>query len=523
MDSLLALQTEVLRKSQSSPETPRKVSTSLNFKNSNYSAIQLKPQLDTDEEDNLQKSKAILEAKAKFYERMKNSDGIGSDGSKRYLVDFEKKLLDDPEAVKKLKEQSSQNIFEESEKVFAPVHYQHLHENEARELGVGYFEFSLDEETRKVQMEKLKEMHSETKEKQFEKDYSERVRQIALAERLNKIRAKQNLQTSNVDRSLPSRDLSNSELSEKETQNEIKEARAEHGAKALASNREWDSRKRTLGEVIDEKIKRVRDERDPDFAPPSFYESEPCQKTNNISNVPGTGNFVSSLGNAMKSLEEMCDNGPKNIKSGLSLPRSGEIAGLVLGDSVQKRIIAENISDYVFVRGFGGAKAKDISERLSYSTSMKIKHVILTVGLNDALACLSDDVEFKVYFKKCVELIHQKFSPNIIQLGTLTPTKFQLSHVNQYVDRINDVIKCLFNEFQFPATNIQLLDVNAAYQMAISPICPDGIHPSTEGVMVLVQCYRQQFESSGIEINWHDDIKVRPNPMEERRKGHYDT
>ena len=423
--------------------------------------MKMKSHIDADEEDSLNKSKAILEAKAKFYDRMKNSDGIGSDGSKRYLVDFEKKLLDDPKAVEKLKEESTQDIFDESEKVFAPVHYQHLRENEARELGVGYFEFSLDEETRKAQMDKLKEMHSQTKEKQFEKNYAEKMRQVALAERLNKIRAKQNLATCNVDRKLPSREVDESNVEEKKHQEELKEMRAEHGAKAFASNREWDSRKRTLGEVIDEKIKRARNERDPDFAPPSLYESESSsEKASSISVLPGTGNFVSSSGNAMKSLEEMCDNGPKNIKAGLSLPRSGEIAGLVLGDSVQKRIMAENISDYVFVRGFGGAKAKDISERLSYTTATKIKHVILTVGLNDALACLSDDVEFKVYFKKCVQLIHQKFSPDIIQIATLTPTRFHSSHVNQFVDRINDVIKCLFNEFELGTTGLAKMKKN---------------------------------------------------------------
>ena len=530
MDSLLALQTEVLRKTREGEQSQQDKSRSdhLQFKNQSKSPVlsnlNVKQRVDNEDESDLANSKAMLEAKSSFYDKMQNSKGIGSDGSKRYLVDFESKILEDPSKVESLRKEGSSITFDEAEEIFAPVHYQHMRENEARELGVGYFDFSLDEETRQSQLGMLKDLHKETKAKQNQKDHQEKQRQAALQERLNKIRAKRNLplvkSDVDCDEKLP---LDKDETMEREINNEIEQNRLENKSNALSDKREWDSRKRTLVEVVDEKLKKLRDNRDPDFAPPSFYEdanesSSPKKSCNSIRNVPGTGAFVSSTGNAMKALESMYDNGPKNMKSGLGLPRDGDIAGLVIGDSIQKRVIAENISDYVFVRGFGGAKAKDLSERLSYSPSRQIKHVILSIGLNDALACSQDDLEFRVHFKKCIDLVHQKFCPQVLQIGTLTPTRGDSNHVNVYVERINNLIKALFNEFVYDGTSIQLLDVNAAFQMAIAPICPDGVHPSTEGVMVLVQCYRQQFEASGIEINWDQEVTVRAPPEKERKK-----
>ncbi|XP_063727821.1 uncharacterized protein LOC134855271 [Symsagittifera roscoffensis] len=527
MDSLFALETEVLQKSHAAKQQRNGVS-GLKFKNqenisvSSKSASTTRVMQTVDDSSDLKKSRAMLEAKTMFYEKMQNSKGIGSDGSKRYLVDFESKILEDTTKVEQLK-QKGEIVCEELEEVFAPVHYQHLREDEARELGVGYFEFSLDEDTRQNQLDMLKELHKETKGKQKTKEQEAKRRQIAIQERLNKIRAKKNLPLVEPNCSTEDRADNDKDYDNKESVSELHQNRAEHKANALNHNREWDSKKRTLAEVIDAKIKKAKEERDPDFAPPQIYQestsySSTSSYSNSIRNIPGTGSFVSSTGNAMKSIESMYDNGPKNLKSGLCLPREGQIAGLVIGDSIQKRVISENISNYVFVRGFGGAKAKDICERLSFTPVRKIKHVIFTIGLNDALACSHDDLEFRVYFKKSIDLVHQKFNPDVLQIGTITPTRGDLSHVNSYIDRINALIKELFNELSFQDTNMQLLDVHAAFQLAISPICQDGVHPSTEGVMVLVQCYRQQFEASGIEINWDQEVTVRQPPEKEKRK-----
>ncbi|KAL7677717.1 hypothetical protein ACOME3_003955 [Neoechinorhynchus agilis] len=73
------------------------------------------------------------------------------------------------------------------------VHYEHIRNDEVRELGVGYFAFSQDEEERGTQLKRFKELREETV-RQRELSVLEQIRSKAkMDERLNRIRRNRGL------------------------------------------------------------------------------------------------------------------------------------------------------------------------------------------------------------------------------------------------------------------------------------------------------------------------------------------
>ena len=310
MDSLLDLKTELYRKTQQMEKRKTEQAadgrskSSTPLPGSSRDKVKLrKPAVAPEEEADLKLSRKMLEAKASFYDRM-TTTGLGSDGSKRYLVDFEQKVLGDAEKVAELKTEHGDEIFDASEQVFEPMHYQHMRESEAREMGVSYFEFSLDEVTRKEQMKMLREMHAETKAKKKEKLATEEKRKGDVNERLNKIRGKFSLapqepEPVEVDEQLVSDD---EEMSKMEQNIE----RGVNKQRAAAQKRTWDvAKNKTMAELYDEKVKKSRDDRDPDFAPPNFYDNSNSfsEDRGSISNVAGSGELRHSGNDAMRFLE----------------------------------------------------------------------------------------------------------------------------------------------------------------------------------------------------------------------------
>ncbi|XP_069795996.1 coiled-coil domain-containing protein 174 [Narcine bancroftii] len=69
-----------------------------------------------------------------------------------------------------------------------PVHYEDIRQNEARELGVGYFAFARDESTRKKQIETLDMLREQTMDQRTKREKLKEKRKAMLNARLAKVR-----------------------------------------------------------------------------------------------------------------------------------------------------------------------------------------------------------------------------------------------------------------------------------------------------------------------------------------------
>jgi len=208
-----------------------------------------KTKVSRDEEIALAKSRAILEAKAKLYDEIMSNgemrvlaeDDGDDDNDKSFLVDFERKIFDKnvqppkieftdnfgrtrlvtPDEYERLKseerkqqtsrdERTSTNDVEQEiqrverlhrEKMRSKweaemeelrnkthVHYQDVLFDEKRDHGVGYYQFSTDDQKRTEQMTMLNDLRSQTKLEQMKFQHDQNQRQSTLSERLQKMR-----------------------------------------------------------------------------------------------------------------------------------------------------------------------------------------------------------------------------------------------------------------------------------------------------------------------------------------------
>jgi hypothetical protein len=223
-----------------------------------------KPTKEKDDPDDnlLAKSKEMLAKKSKFYEHMmKSASGSAAGGDDGYLVMFDQKKNEDLERDEELVEytdclgrtrqvtkaelnqlvKSDKDLYESAEtrkeqfkdnKVFSTtlnsinlgekfqeqrenwekqdekntfenfVHYQDLLYNEAREHGVGYYEFSTDSDRRKEQMEALEKIRKETLESQKKSQDLKSMRDKIISDRVNAARLRVRQRTG-VDVAIP--------------------------------------------------------------------------------------------------------------------------------------------------------------------------------------------------------------------------------------------------------------------------------------------------------------------------------
>uniref|UniRef100_A0A8C4RC01 Coiled-coil domain containing 174 n=1 Tax=Eptatretus burgeri TaxID=7764 RepID=A0A8C4RC01_EPTBU len=107
----------------------------------------------------------------------------------RDLVGLEERtLLSDDMKIEVAREKWEEEEQESMKRPVGPVHYEHLRENEVRELGVGYFAFSMDEEMRKKQMKRLSLLREQTEEQREKRERLRDRRQSLLEARLAKVR-----------------------------------------------------------------------------------------------------------------------------------------------------------------------------------------------------------------------------------------------------------------------------------------------------------------------------------------------
>ncbi|NWR06377.1 CC174 protein, partial [Paradoxornis webbianus] len=168
-------------------------------------------------------------------------------------------------------------------KPMGPIHYEDIRENEARQLGVGYFAFSRDQELRHKQRATLDMLREQTLDQRNKREQLKEKRKAALDARLSKLRARKIKKL---------REAGLEEEAEKLENGEVKDAAEEpEPPRVTAASRkveviiqerrdtkpgvpyvrEWDKGKELMFGQWEKKQEELRDERDPEFAPPSDY------------------------------------------------------------------------------------------------------------------------------------------------------------------------------------------------------------------------------------------------------------
>ncbi|NXG60789.1 CC174 protein, partial [Hemiprocne comata] len=168
-------------------------------------------------------------------------------------------------------------------KPMGPIHYEDIRENEARQLGVGYFAFSRDKELRNKQRATLDMLREQTLDQRTKREQLKEKRKAALDARLSKLRARKvkKLREAGLDEEADK--LENGEV--KGVADEPEAPRVPAASRkvevviqerrdtkpGVPYVREWDKGKELMFGQWSKKQEELRDERDPEFAPPSDY------------------------------------------------------------------------------------------------------------------------------------------------------------------------------------------------------------------------------------------------------------
>ncbi|XP_043934545.1 coiled-coil domain-containing protein 174 [Protopterus annectens] len=194
-----------------------------------------------------------------------------------------------------------------------PLHYEDIRANEARQLGVGYFAFAREEANRQKQMETLDMLRDQTLEQRTKREKLKEKRKAMLEQRLAKVRQrkmkklkgdgvedadlfKNNEEEGEIIGPLPA-SLKPEQVPAEVIQAENKKVEViiqerKDTKPGVPYVREWDKGKELLFGAWTKSRPDPRDEREPEFAPPSSYYKE--QKKQNFSqkwNKNRTGHF----------------------------------------------------------------------------------------------------------------------------------------------------------------------------------------------------------------------------------------
>ncbi|EMP35592.1 Putative protein C3orf19, partial [Chelonia mydas] len=201
---------------------------------------------------------------------------------------IEEKTLSSEDMRRELQRQQWEREEEEAlKKPVGPIHYEDIRENEARQLGVGYFAFARDRAQRNKQMETLEMLREQTTDQRTKREHLKEKRKAVLKTRLSKLKARKikrlredgleeeaNKLENEVIGPLPAEPEASvaPRVAESRKVEVIIQERKDTKA-GVPYVREWDKGKEfTFGQWS----KKCADERDPEFAPPSNYFV--CQK-----------------------------------------------------------------------------------------------------------------------------------------------------------------------------------------------------------------------------------------------------
>ncbi|XP_028939330.1 coiled-coil domain-containing protein 174 [Antrostomus carolinensis] len=168
-------------------------------------------------------------------------------------------------------------------KPMGPIHYEDIRENEARQLGVGYFAFSRDKELRNKQRATLDMLREQTLDQRTKREQLKEKRKAALDARLSKLRARKIKKLREAGLEEEADRLENREVKSVADEPEAPRVTAASRKVEVVIQerrdtkpgvpyvREWDKGKELMFGQWSKKQEELRDERDPEFAPPSDY------------------------------------------------------------------------------------------------------------------------------------------------------------------------------------------------------------------------------------------------------------
>ncbi|KAM9102130.1 coiled-coil domain-containing protein 174 isoform 1-T1 [Sarcophilus harrisii] len=195
-----------------------------------------------------------------------------------------------------------------------PVHYEDIRENEARQLGVGYFAFARDKTLRNKQMETLEMLREQTTDQRTRRENIKEKRKALLEARLAKLKQKKMKKLTGDG---PAEETAAEEvIGPLPPEPEVPPAAPRSKVEVLIQERkdtkagvpyvrEWDRGKEFSFGHWSKRQSDLRAERDPEFAPPSDY----------YSNQKRTANFSGQPWNR---------SGPSHDTSGFGFSKSNE-------------------------------------------------------------------------------------------------------------------------------------------------------------------------------------------------------
>ncbi|XP_028413136.1 coiled-coil domain-containing protein 174-like [Dendronephthya gigantea] len=196
-------------------------------------------------------------------------------------------LLSDDMRRDMIRKKWEEEVQEALDKPVGPVHYQDMMFGETRQHGVGYYKFSKVEEERQEQQTALNKLRAQTEQQRNKREKLLEKRKAAMDARLAKIRARkqQKLHEAGAVEDTQEEEEKTDEITIEDTEEEKEENEVMIGAMVerirnkttkFDNKNEWEKKKVDL-ERFDKPKKKTpsydpRSERNPEFAPPSFYE-----------------------------------------------------------------------------------------------------------------------------------------------------------------------------------------------------------------------------------------------------------
>uniref|UniRef100_A0A287B1H8 Coiled-coil domain containing 174 n=1 Tax=Sus scrofa TaxID=9823 RepID=A0A287B1H8_PIG len=183
----------------------------------------------------------------------------------------EKTLLSEDMRKELQRQQWEEEEREALRRPMGPVHYEDIRENEARQLGVGYFAFARDKELRNKQMKTLEMLREQTTDQRTKRENIKEKRKAMLEARLAKLRQKKmkkskedGAEEENTDGGVIGPFCQSSKV-------EVIVQERKDTRPGVPHIREWDRGKDFSFGYWSKRQSDLRSERDPEFAPPSDY------------------------------------------------------------------------------------------------------------------------------------------------------------------------------------------------------------------------------------------------------------
>ncbi|XP_006901099.1 PREDICTED: coiled-coil domain-containing protein 174 [Elephantulus edwardii] len=195
----------------------------------------------------------------------------------------EKTLLSEDMRKELQRQQWEEEEREALKRPMGPLHYEDIRENEARQLGVGYFAFARDKELRNKQMKTLEMLREQTTDQRAKRENIKEKRKAMLEARLSKLRQKkmkkspedgaekENGEDDVIGPLPPKAEAMPIPTPAQSSKVEVIVQERKDTKPGVPHIREWDRGKEFSFGTWSKRQSAIRAERDPEFAPPSEY------------------------------------------------------------------------------------------------------------------------------------------------------------------------------------------------------------------------------------------------------------